>query len=179
MEIYDLDWLKKNCLMVHYFGLGFIQLKLSRECRMHFYTPELPPITSEEDIHNHRYDFTSVILKGKLSQKIYACVFDQETHVLEEESCQSGVKCEGVKRPCGVKLLGEQFFESGSSYWTCHDTFHKVRAEECVTFLKRSDYKKDLAQVIRLKGEDSACPFSKKIEENKLWEIIEKMLKQG
>lgn len=173
----DLNWLKNNHQMVHYFGLGFIQLKLNQEYRIHFYTEELPPIISDEDIHNHRYDFTSTILKGDLTQEIYECVFDKDTHILEEESCQPGVKCDAMEKFCGVRLIGKQNFSLGSWYWMDHNTFHRVSTKECITLLKRSDYKKKLAQVIRPKDAVSVCPFSKKIEENKLWGIIERMIK--
>lgn len=176
-HVLDLDWLKHNCQMIHYFGLGFIQLKIDKEYRMHFYTPELPPIISEEDVHNHRYDFTSVILCGSLTQEIYECVDEKDTHILEEESCQPGIKCETTQKACGIKLLGKQFFSLSSRYWTHHDTFHRVSTQNCITLLRRSEYKKNLAQVIRPKDALPICPFSKKVEESELWEIIERMLR--
>lgn len=170
-----LNFLKENCQLIHYFGLGFIQLKINKEYRLHFYTPELPAIVPEEDIHNHRYDFTSMILKGSLTQEIFSIDLSQKTHIMEDESCKSDIKCSSEKIPCGIKLLTKQIFCVGSQYSIDHDTFHRVNAKECITLLKRTDYKKEFAKVVRKEG-DHVCPFSKKIEEPKLWEIVEKML---
>lgn len=35
----NIDWLKANSTMIHYFGLGFIQVKLGDLDRVHFYLP--------------------------------------------------------------------------------------------------------------------------------------------
>ncbi len=87
--------------MIHYFGLGFIQLKINFETRMHFYSPELPQITSNEDVHNHRYDFESCVLKGELEQELFH-VINGDTHLREQESCQAGVHTESTPTPCAT-----------------------------------------------------------------------------
>ncbi len=171
------DWLKDNIELIHYFGLGFIQLKINKEYRLHFYTPELPPIVPKEDVHNHRYDFTSMILKGIFTQEIYGIVSNENTHITREESCNPDVKCESTGIPCGIKLISRQTYYPGSKYWIDHDAFHRVVNEgECITLLRRTDYKKKSANVIREKNENCVCPFSQKIEEGKLWHIVEGML---
>jgi hypothetical protein len=172
----EFNWLKNNHQMIHYFGLGFIQLKIDQEHRLHFYTPELPPIVPEEDIHNHRYDFTSTIIKGELTQEIFE-VSEGDTHTIEEESCKQGVKCNSSIVPCRIQLISKQIFLEGSQYWINNTVFHRVSALNCITLVKRSEVKKELAKVIRPKGAISVCPFSKKIEESHLWEIVEMMLK--
>jgi hypothetical protein len=178
MHELNLKWLKANCQMIHYFGLGFIQLKTSKTKRFHFYTPELPAIVSEEDIHNHRYDFRSVIAHGSMVQEMYE-VTPGNTHLKEEESCQVGVKAECKPESCGIRLSSRHIYNTNSEYFISHDTFHKVRVfGPCITVIDRSDYRKQYAQVIRPVGEASVCPFSKKIEEGALWEIVEKMLSQ-
>src|SRR6185437_9028781 len=134
------DWLRDNSELVHYFGLGFIQLKLNKEYRLHFYTPELPPIVPEEDVHNHRYDFTSMVLKGIFAQEVYEVLSNENTHIMEEESCNPDVKCESAGIPCGVKLASRQTYYPGSKYWIDHDIFHRVVNEgECITLLRRTD----------------------------------------
>src|SRR5271168_5571627 len=54
----------------YWFGLGFIQLKLSDTERMHFWLPEIPH-PEREEIHNHRYDFTSTVLAGHLMHEVW------------------------------------------------------------------------------------------------------------
>jgi hypothetical protein len=172
----NIDWLKENHQMVHYFGLGFIQLKLNDCQRIHFYTAELPPITSQEDIHNHRYNFTSEILKGEFTQALYRIV-EGDTHILEKESCKADVKVEEQGKPCGIEFMGNHHYTKGSWYFTTHDVFHRVWANTSINLLTRSEYKKDLAEVVRPVGQEKICPFGQKVEEKRLWEIIEMMLK--
>lgn len=88
--MFDLDYLKSHCTLIHYFGLGFVQLKLRDGRRMHFYTESLPAIVGDDDVHNHRYDFTSQVLSGYLVQHIYRVV-PGDTHTLEQESCKKKV----------------------------------------------------------------------------------------
>lgn len=55
----------KETISLH--GLGFIQLVLPGDQRMHVWHPELPRRNCFEHsaIHNHRFSFTSRVLKGK------------------------------------------------------------------------------------------------------------------
>ncbi len=176
MNYLDVKWLKANHQMIHYFGLGFIQLKIDQKHRMHFYTGELPAIVSEEDIHNHRYDFTSRVLMGVLEQEFFA-ITDGDTHVLEKESCKEGVCADTDGKTCGVTLLTTQITHGPrSSYTVDHRTFHRVRGTNCITLLERGEYKKELAEVVRPVGGPKVCPFSLKVPESELWDIVEDML---
>lgn len=172
-----IDWLKSNYKMIHYFGLGFIQLKLDHVNRLHFYTSELPPIVDEEDIHNHRYDFTSKILGGSITNYLFAETIG-DTHWKEDESCKEGVASGTPRRDCGVIMTSMHTYVAGSEYFIDHNTFHRVASKDCITWVIRSDYKKDYAQVIRPVRSSKVCPFSQKIAEDKLWEIIEHQINQ-
>jgi hypothetical protein len=173
----EMDWLRANCTKLHYFGLGFIQLKLDKEHRLHFYTMRLPAVIGREEIHNHRYDFHSQILKGYLKQDLFQTV-QGNTHTVEDESCQEGVKPEGhFPSLCGVLLTSSHMYYEGSEYWVDHNTFHRVESNFGITHLTRGDYKKEFAKVMRLAGADKVCPFGVKVEEKNLWEIIEEMIK--
>ena len=170
--------LKKNYTLIHYFGLGFIQIKLGKECRLHIYTDSLPAITNEEDIHNHRYNFTSTILHGELRQELFS-IIQGDSHLLQDESCQEGYVPNTVNsRLCSIQKTGEQVFIQGNSYSIDHNTFHRVHTRNAVTFLTRSDYKKELAQVVHRRDAQKVCPFSKKVKEEELWSIVEMILQQ-
>jgi hypothetical protein len=54
--------------------------------------------------------------------------------------------------------------------------FHRVKASNCITLIERTDYKKALAHVVRPFGEVSVCPFSKKVDEKELWEIVDMII---
>jgi hypothetical protein len=175
MEKYlNIDWLKANHQLIHYFGLGFIQLKIDDSTRMHFYTPKLPPIVAEEDVHSHRYDFFSQVLKGFLNQSIFN-VIEGDSHLRELESCKEDVKSEVSPSLCALKLCSEHKYLKGSAYFISTDTFHRVSAEG-ITLLKRSEVKKNFAEVIRPVNGNKICPFSAKVEKSRLWEIVECMI---
>lgn len=173
----DIDWLKKNCSMIHFFGLGFIQLKINNQYRLHFYTKDLQSIIGEEDIHNHRYDFSSRILKGHFSQEIFKAI-EGNTHIKEDESCQKEQHEGQEKSFCSIKSIEKQFYRQGEFYKIKHDVFHRVRPpiDNCITLLNRGAYQKEFAQVIRLIGSSKVCPFSHQIPEKELWETVERIL---
>jgi hypothetical protein len=171
----NIDYLKANAKLIHYFGLGFIQLKLTDSERLHFYTPHLPPIVPEEDVHDHRYDFTSKIWKGELNQELFR-VIPGDTHILEQESCKEGVPSSLNGKSCGLEKTSSHKYVEGSEYFISHGMFHRVETRYCITYISRSEYKKDLANVIRPVGQEKVCPFSQKIEEVRLWEIVENMV---
>lgn len=175
--LYNIDWLKKNHQMIHYFGLGFVQLKLDDKKRMHFYHPGLPKTVEDEDIHNHRYNFTSYILRGRLEQYIFRKV-EGDTHYCQLESCQVDKECPNNKKePCAIELVSSQEFVNGSNYWINYNTFHRVRASiKTVTVLKRGPYFKEYAEVIRHKSSVPVCPFSKNRPEAELWEVVKECL---
>lgn len=173
----DVNWLKENFQLIHYFGLGFIQLKINDEHRLHFYNKELPPIVDEEDIHNHRYNFTSRILKGTFEQSLFA-VTEGDTHILEQESCRPDVQPDTDPQECGIKLLNDSRYEAGSEYYLTSHTFHRVAANFCITLLQREPRTKELAEVVREKNAPKVCAFSKQIPEAELWEIVTNMLNQ-
>lgn len=174
-----LENLKRRSTCIQYFGLGFIQIKLEKEYRIHFYTSLLPAIIDKEDIHNHRYDFTSYILYGELHQEVFS-LRDGDTHNLEEESCQEGYipKKESGKL-CRIEKLSEQYLIQGSYYTLDHKTFHRVTSTSAITFLKRGDYRKNLAEVVRPINGFKICPFSKKVSEEELWGIVADILSEA
>jgi hypothetical protein len=169
----NVDWLKQNNQMIHFFGLGFIQLKINDRFRLHFYSPSLPSIVGKEDVHNHRYDFKSTILKGMITQELYARV-SGNTHTMEQESCKDMVEHKAVSTECAIIMLASVEHLAGTSYWIQHDTLHRVYTKgSTITLLDRGPYAKELADVIRPRGSSKVCPFSVKLTESDLWEIVE------
>jgi len=175
----NVDWLRANHTMVHYFGLGFIQLKLDDMERMHFYIPGLEPTVPMEDVHNHRYNFTSRILKGTLTQYLYTVRQDVVGHhELEDVTCAEGETPYQHPGVYWVTQDSSHTYAAGSSYFISHAQFHKVKPRGlCITLLDRSLHRKDRAQVARSIGTQPVCPFGKKIPEPELWEHIAEALR--
>ena len=171
----NLAELRKNYARLYYFGLGFIQLKIDETYRLHFYSPELPAIT--EDIHNHRYNFESTILKGHFVNRIYTIdEHDEGGYIMVNESCNPNISAPKLDKSCDVRMTFVGMYRTGQSYHMPDTAFHTVRAEDCITLLKRGDYTKEYAQIILPKEKPSVCPFSKKIPEEELWKLMQAML---
>lgn len=174
-----IDWLKKNVEKIHYFGLGFIQAKISNFERIHFYTNALTQTVEPEEIHNHRYDFVSRIYKGEFVQQIYdvnKSVNGQ--YLLTQESCDENNKLDFPKEPVDIKQLYEKTYYEDESYFMNHNTFHTVSAKEnTITLLTRTDYKKEYADIVYHNSKTLTCPFSVKVSEDDLYNLIETILK--
>lgn len=177
MVIFDIDFLKNNCKRLYFFGLGFIQVKLNESERVHFYTNVFQKTTMKEEVHNHRYDFESTILKGEITQEIFSCnLDDQGISWVTKETCNPVTKKEFERQRCTIKLLQRHTFCLGSSYWTDHDTLHRVESSNAITHLKRGPYMKNEADVIYPIDLIPTCPFSVKTSDEELWEVIRAMI---
>jgi hypothetical protein len=177
-QILDITWLKKNSKMIHFFGLGFIQIKLNDEYRVHVYTDKLSATVTKEDIHNHRYGFESTIIKGKLQQQFFTVVpAVGGNFLLVEESCNPDNKIDSIASEVNVEFAGEATYSAGDMYALHHSSFHRVYSIDAITLLKRGNIEKSLAEVVYRKGEPPQCPFSVKVSEAALWEIVEEALK--
>lgn len=173
IESLDYHWLKKNHQRLYYFGLGFIQLKINEKYRLHFYTNKLDSNT--DSIHNHRYDFKSKILKGSFNNKIFSLT-KNNTHIIENESCNENIKAPKNTKKCGIKLISDKNYKMGEDYFMHYKDLHQVHSIYAITLLERSEYKQEYAQIVSSIGIKSNCPFAIKINEDKLWKIIKEMI---
>ncbi len=166
----------------NFFGLGFIQCKINQHERIHFYHPQLiPTVNIEEEIHNHRYDFESTVLMGKINNKKYQFVVNEDnpTHFLQDESCNASVKVENSKNIYGqINLISDERVIKGETYLMNFNEFHTFSTSKCITHLKRSDYKQNFAQVVRPLNSQIICPFSIKLSEQECWDIIQDCLRE-
>lgn len=175
----DINYLKANAKKIHFFGLGFIQIKISDTHRVHVYTDKFQTTAMEEEIHNHRYQFNSAILKGALTQKVYDVHNDKEgEYLLTQESCNPEVVVQDRRAVfCDIKLTQIHHFTAGAAYWTAANTFHKVESKNAVTFITRGGYEKTEADVIYHHTKLTTCPFSVKVPEEQLWAVVEEALR--
>lgn len=164
-----------------YFGLGFIQITLGTG-RYHFYCKDLDPTLGDEEVHNHRYNFRSTVMKGSLENQLFvASSFPSESGDWEmaEVACKPGHT--EMKAPVvGYSLIKVNTFDTneGSSYYMHHDTFHRVKplTSYTITRLARSPYKKDVAQVVRPIASVVVCPYETPLVEDDCWKWIKKAI---
>lgn len=177
-EDITIDWLRENVQHIHYFGLGFIQAKLTQNTRLHFYTDNLPKTCNKEEVHNHRYNFLSTVLTGRFEQQIFEYKYnDDGLFVMTNESCVPDVDAPGLKMCADIIHVGDLIHVAGDSYYMHTDTFHTVSAiPGTITYLKRGDVLKAHATVIRDKHAIPVCPFSQNIPVNELYDIVETIL---
>lgn len=182
----SIDFLKKDHQMIHYFGLGFIQVKMDEHVRYHFYHPDLNTLVNEP--HDHKYSFVCQVHKGMIKHTIYQMVeegwnprrWDISRNVHYElctaEEIPSGIfKIEKKK----FRVLGEFCVHEGSGYYMNKDDFQTVEAQGITVtqVIRREAREKDLVRVLRENNSKKIYSFSKKISEDKLWEIIEDCLR--
>lgn len=178
MEELNIDFLKENHKRIYYFGLGFIQVVLNKEDRIHFYTDRLE--TTNDDIHTHRYNFKSTILMGSFTNNKYRLI-PGDTHFLKNESCSLDRIIENdISIPVSIELLESKTYKEGDSYDMFFNELHSVSyTNDTITYLHRSEIITDYAQVIFEKNSEEICPFSNKIDDDDiLWSIIEEMIKK-
>lgn len=177
----DLDFLKENHQMIHFFGLGFIQLKLNQEERLHFYHEDLPAFVDQP--HNHRYDFTSRVLKGCLENIIWKEAQKDpkaELSNLRYDSCTSDDNLEIPEgRLTKRKIVSRFYTAEGSGYYMPKEVFHQVNpmVKPTITLLSRGPKVYEFATILEPVDFEPVCPFSGNLPEEELWDIVKKCLK--
>jgi hypothetical protein len=160
-----------------YFGLGFIKVRLDHDHSMNFYDPGLGSIVGDEEIHNHRTNFESLIIAGELTNVVYELEYDElprVSHTVTDAVCTEGGS-EKVIGHARIKRTSSFTMARGSRYSMETDTFHRVYpgSKGAITALSRGKISKDSALVVRPIGENPVCPYSRKIELPELMDRIE------
>lgn len=176
----DIDWLRRRAQSIHFFGLGFVQVKLDERQRWHFYHPSHAAFVDEP--HDHRYGFISHVVKGVLLNKVWVSTLEPGKGDIVSVSCKEG-EDEPIVLHSDVNMtIGCSFdVSAGASYVMKPDAFHTVQPMfthgPCVTTVIRDNVVKDRARVYR--ADPSAprvCPFSEKLSDETLWAIVRKCL---
>lgn len=174
-QLTQIDYLRSLGVEPAWFGLGFVQLKLNEKHRMHFWHPAFSPDVPEEEIHDHRYDFTSKVLKGWLEHEVFR--FEQAfdgNHEMVHVSCDPNNPAPEQAPLIGNAIqIGSNVFKAGSYYTFRRGEFHRTHSPKCVTLLYRDLSKvDDFARVIRPVGAPAVCPFSNPKPVSELWDLI-------
>ncbi len=169
----SIEMLKREGLP-QWFGLGFIQVKTSNLTRYHFWHPDLMPDVHDEEIHDHRYRFTSHVLRGEISNEIFhaePCAHGD--YQIEQVTCNEGEEAI-IGQRCLVRKLCSTNMRAGDVYTMEPDTLHRSTAlQKSVTKLEREmPYAKQFATVIRKHDEERACPFRNTKPQRELWDYV-------
>lgn len=169
--------LKEDYQMIHFFGLGFVQLKINDTFRYHFYHPSINSFMHDEEVHNHRYNFKSEILAGQLEEDLYQFLPHPDgQYILEFETCSPTQKAPEHTEVGELNFIKKNIHVKGNIYERLKTDFHKVRTNFCITKLTREISREDFAKVIRQKDHDKICPFGRPMNEEECWKLVEDCL---
>lgn len=115
-------------------GLGFLQVKLGAKQRLHVWHPDLPRRKCFEHsaIHDHRFGFSSLILKGTQINDIFSVY---ETEAITMEASHIAYLHEGERSKFGnrpwiprerlwVGQVSRELVDAGETYHMLPTVFH-------------------------------------------------------
>lgn len=163
-----------------YHGNGFAQLYLTAKQRLHVWSPKLAKLDNHNaQIHNHRYDATSIVLAGCLQHVVY------QTLDIPEGRARAGIDYTvwGVTSNgelhgrgwCEARIIGGHQMVAGSHYSFNHPYFHTSDASVfTVTLFSIGEDKYPEPWVLAPYGQRPTDAFDKSRAPSPelLWEVI-------
>ncbi|MCY1649111.1 hypothetical protein OVA11_19225 [Caulobacter sp. SL161] len=158
----------KETISLH--GLGFIQLILGGNQRLHVWHPDLPRRDCYEHsaIHNHRFGFVSRVLKGtQVNQRVDLEIVKPETgsHVLISHNGPRSDKGGRLSYPVAdVNVIprAPEFYEAGDEYVMPPMEYHQTPCEGVVVTLMRKTVETSLhANSVCRRGVDFHYDFDR------------------
>ncbi len=113
-------------------GLGFIQVKLPNNSRMHVWHPELPRRScfAHSAIHNHRFSFRSRVLVGlQINQRYHVEATEDGTHDLishDGPRSEKGGRLSFVAGRANFLPAGREVVPAGASYDMAELEYHET-----------------------------------------------------
>lgn len=167
-------------------GLGFIQVQLEADQRLHVWHPELPRRTCFEHsaIHNHRFNFVSKVLIGTQINIDYHVTENSEgTHI---RYLHEGPRTPNGGRPWmadGLVRLNElrtKEIRSGYEYFIWSHHFHRTEPGgngKVATLMRKYGESERGAHSLCLAGTEPDADFNRyQWSEQQLWEVVQDVL---
>ena len=171
-----IDQLRRLNGKPHYMGLGVIKYVFRNTRSYNFYSEKSAFLVN--DIHEHRFSFTSKVIKGELKNYIYEVFGADPTSTLQVErgECKPYAERWVEVYNANVVELCNFTTKEGQSYRINFRTLHRV---ECVTpkvitlLNKKLPFDQQQPRFITDSTQPSVCAFSEPKSEDECWEIIE------
>lgn len=170
----------KETISLH--GLGFIQLVLEGNQRMHVWHPDLPRRDCYEHsaIHNHRFGFTSRVLKGvQVNQRVDLEIVRPGTgsHVLISHNGPRSEKGGRLSYPVAdvnVMPRAPEFYRAGEEYTMPALEYHQTPCEGIVvTLLRKHEELSIHANSVCRQGVDFHYDFDRfQLSPTELYEVV-------
>ncbi len=160
----------------HYMGLGCVKYVFRGGSQAyHFYCDKAEILV--EDIHEHRFGFTSTVKKGTLKNYIYEVhgTDPESTLQVERGECTAGAERIVEVANANVVEICTFITEPGQSYTLQQTTLHRIEciSPKVVTLINRQPMVEQTPRFITDAANPSVCAFSKPKSVDQCWEIIE------
>ena len=162
-------------------GLGFIQVKLSGNQRLHVWHPDLPRRSCYEHsaIHNHRFSFRSQVLVGRQVNRRYYVWSNPDSGTHNRIShdgprSEKGGRLSYIAERVDVAPLPDEYVHAGDSYLMPKLEYHETpNTGIVVTLLQKIEEGDVHASSIITHGIEFDQSFDRfQLEQERLWHIV-------
>jgi hypothetical protein len=170
----------KETISLH--GLGFIQVVLGGDQRLHVWHPDLPrrDCYQHSAVHNHRFSFTSRVLKGvQRNQRVDVEIVGSDgSHQLISHNGPRSEKGGRLSFPvasCNIYPRGVEVYMPGQEYFMPAFEYHHtpVGDDIVVTLMKKHESGTIHANSICRKGVDFHYDFDRfQLTPNELFGVV-------
>ncbi len=147
----------KETISLH--GLGFIQLQLNKNNRLHIWHPELPRRKCYDwsAIHNHRFSFESTVIKGvQINQRVEVELAKEGSHEIISHNGPRSEKGGRVSYPvaqCHIYRGEHEEYNIGDTYYMKKYDYHQTpNVGVVITFMRKLEEGGIHANSICVKG---------------------------
>lgn len=166
-------------------GLGFIQVKLPNNARLHVWHPSLPvrACFPYSPIHNHRFSFRSTVLIGTQVNRRYVVTED-------EAGTHDRISHDGPRTPTGsresfvdgrvrVQAMPDEVMQAGESYSMAPLQYHETPNEGVVvTYMQKVEEGTVHAHSLIETGHEFDQGFDRfQLSEDQLWAVVVEALR--
>lgn len=188
----DLDVIKERGSVPRVHGNGFLQLDVTKFERLHVWGhPDLPRQVVDTGIHNHRFDFRSTVLVGRVFNVTYdvddldnVTSFDtaaRVTHIAHIPRVRDGE--DTILEPHHGVIVGARpharLVQQGSCYFMSGPAFHETVSDRpSATLMEKADSRHPDPFVLVPRGSKPDNDFNRNsaMPTDHLWQIIHEVL---
>lgn len=170
-----IDELRKMGGYPHYLGLGVIKCRIGKDEAYHFWSDRSPVLVDQ--IHDHRFGFTSTVLKGVLKNTIFVVDGQDPDSMLQVErgECKEGAEREILVPNAKMKEVINFTTAPGESYYIAYDTLHQIElmTPKVITHIKKEPFSQMAPRYVVDTSIERVCAMSQPKTQDECWEIIE------
>lgn len=148
-------------------GAGFIKVYLNPATRLHIWSPKFPPTIGNSRIHDHKFDYTSQILIGKMRHQEWVTkTSEYPTHQIFETFCSTTKRGNPPQLVssyrCRINMVRESIYCPGDSYFFgAPNYYHEIICDEftVAVMTRKKEYHWHMPRVIVPIGEEPDHAF--------------------